>query len=503
MLARIAFMSLTVAGSAALHGSAQGGDRDARPYYELQASAHDPSRRFQYDAADGGTKRRTPAVNFRGEDDVLDAAKRAKVQANARDICRNFAIANWAIRRHLDYTSTFDFHAKTGDDGFDRELEDFVWENSKAFNFDVAGRHGWESAVRMLEAQAIVTGDNGLVVLSDGRFQGLEGDRVRNSSELQNLKGEWVQGIKVDDAGRALAFAVHRRRRGGGFEFERTVNAGNVIWHGYYDRWDQVRGISPIVSALNPLRDVYENFDYALMKAKVSQLFAMAIMRKANESAGDISGGIGDDAEPKRSAYQVDFGKGPVFLDMDPGDEAKFLESQHPSSQFQDFTQLVTMVALKALDIPYSFYDEAHTNFFGSRGSWLHYERSAFIKRRNLANIQDRMLIRRLQIAIVNEELTLPSGRTIADLDWEFVAKGMPWWKPSEEINGDCQAVGAGFDNPERICRARGTGDVYDNIRRTARVIDFAEKHGVPLNFLPQPYQLSVVQANSSGDVDA
>ncbi len=39
------------------------------------------------------------------------------------------------------------------------------------------------------------------------------------------------------------------------------------------------------------------------------------------------------------------------------------------------------MIAFKALDIPYTFFDESHTNFSGLRGSWLQYERAAIDKR--------------------------------------------------------------------------------------------------------------------------
>lgn len=457
-------------------------------------------RGFQYDAADGGSKRRTPAIEFRSEDDVLDPTKRAKVQANARDICRNFSIAAWAIRRHLDYVSTFDFHAQTDDDGLNAALENFFYEKSKAYSFDVAGRHDWQSAIRMLEGQAVQQGDNGLMLLADGRIQGIESDRVRESAAVRALKGKWVHGVKVDDAGRALAYAIHKRGGMGTFELERDISAGNMLWHGYYDRWDQVRGVSPIVAGLNPLRDVYENFDYALAKAKVSQLFALAFYRNASEALGPVTeiatdeDGDGEADAESEPRYKVDFGKGPAVLDLEDGDRAEFLESTQPSSQFQDFTQLVCMVALKALDIPYSFFDEAHTNFFGSRGSWLHYERSCRTKRGRLATLQDRLLVRRLKIATLAGEFSPPRGKTITDLEWEFVPAGMPWWKPSEEINGDVQAIGAGLDNPERVCRVRGTGDVYDNLKKTANVIKKAAELGVPLSYAAAPYTIEVAE---------
>lgn len=479
--------------AAVFHGSA----------FASSAERRDASKQFNatsgYDAVDQANRRRQPAVNFRSEDDVLNPQKRAKIQANAHDLVRNFSIGGWAIRRHLDYVTTFELYGKSKDRAFNRDFEAWFWDVSQAPRFDVAGRQSWPSGVRMLESQALLKGDNGLMILSDGTFQGIESDRVRDIPQSPTDKGgKWVHGVKVNDAGKHLAYCIGRRV-GNGFEFERTVAAGNMVWHGYYDRWDQIRGVSPIFAALNPLRDVYENFDYALAAAKLRQLFGLLITRKAVDSAGTIEEGgdaLGDESG-SRSQYNVNFGKGPVILDMDPGDDAKFLESQHPSSQFQDFTQLVTMVALKALDIPFSFYDEAHTNFFGSRGSWLHYERACKPKRDTLAAIQHRMLVRRLQIAILNDEFILPAGsKSIAELEWDFVPLGMPWWKPSEEINGDVQSISAGLNNPQRVCRGRGTGDPFENIDATAEVIEYAKQKGVPLSFTPAAYQEIVVNGD-------
>lgn len=475
--------------------------RTAKPAAQTQRAAQ-AGRRFQYDAVDGRGKRRTPVVNFGSEDTVLTPHKRSRVQANTRDIMRNFAIASWALRRHLDYVATFEFHPQTKDRDFNRYLSDFFWSRAARFTFDAAGRQSWGSGFRMLEAQAIVTGDNGLLLLNDGSVQGIEGDRVRNSETATKTGGRWEHGVKVNPAGRHLAYAVHKRN-GNGFEFERTVASGNVIWHGYYDRWDQVRGVSPIVSALNPLRDVYENFDYALAKAKVTQLFALAFFRKASEAAGDILPGGGEtatdeDGNETKQPYSVDFGKGPVILDLDPGDEAKFLESQSPSNQFQDYMELSIMVALKALDIPLSFFDEAHTNFFGSRGSWLHYERSCVAKREPLQDAQDRLFVRQMLIGFRDGTFELPAGMSLADVKWEFVPRGVPWWKPSEEVRGDREAVLAGFDNPASICLKRGTGDVLDNIDRTAEVMAYARDKGVTLSYDVGPAPANVEIAGNA-----
>ncbi len=457
---------------------------------------------FAYDATEPKGRRKPPTVRYGSEDDLLDSARRSKLTANSRDIHRNFAIAAWMVRKHLDYVASFSFHCRSGNVDFDAKVEQFVSEWSRPYNCDASGRHRLLRMIRLAEARRTLDGDVGLLKLTNGSMQAIEEDRIRQPSGEPADQGQtrWVHGVRINQAGRALAYAIHRRRpRGGGFELERVVSARNLVMLGYYDRFDQVRGISPIASALNPLRDVYENFDYALIKAKVTQLFALAIFSDGMRDGGVVTDNE-DSEDSGASRYSVDFGRGPVKLELDPGDKAEFLESRHPATEFQSFTKLVIAVAMKALDLPYSFYDESHTNFFGSRAAWLHYDRSCMSKRDDLLELLNRITIWRLGLALLDGELVLPRGWSLGNVPFEWVPTGMPWWDPSKEINGDLQALGAGLDNPQRITKERGRGDWYDNIDRIAEAMKYAEGKGVPVSFAPTVQPIEVVEANGDAN---
>ena len=178
---------------------------------------------------------------------------------------------------------------------------------------------------------------------------------------------------------------------------------------------------------------------------------------------------------------------------MEPGDRAEFLESRQPSSEFQDFTQLVVQVALKALDIPFSFYDEAHTNFFGSRAAWLHYERSCKDKRDDQIEMRRNFTNWKLAGWIRDGRLVLPSGMRVVDVRTEWVPRGMPWWDPAKEINGNVQAIKAGLDSPQRICRATGT-DFFDNVDQIAKANAYARDKGVQLEYAMSEQTINVVE---------
>lgn len=434
-----------------------------------------------YDAAKDDTKRRRSiAPSARREEQELTQSDRGKVIANARDLRRNFAAAAWAVRKHLDYVSAFTFQPASGDQGFDRELEAYVETWSEPANFDACGRHGLDRFMRLAEESRTLDGDLLLVKVAD-KVQAIEGDRVRNPLTLPEpfKANEIFNGVRLDALGRSTHYFVHQRVAGAGYAFERAIPAENAWLHGYFDRFDQCRGISPLAAAINVYRDAYEGIDYALAKAKVSQLFALVFFRTAAESAGLLEEEADEDAEPGETTsttptkYTADFGKGPAVLDLEPGDDAKFLESATPSGEFQAFMQVVLAIALKALDIPYSFWDESFTNYSGSRQALLQYEQSAANKRRDNRQLRDDLTRWRITTAIVNGDLRPPRGLTLARNWWDWLPTGLPWIDPQREVNANAAAIAAGITSRTRVCRAAGANwlDIADELQAEKTVL--------------------------------
>lgn len=439
---------------------------------------------FGYDAATASNKRKSVSGRIKSEDMEHKQKDRDRLSANMRDTVRNFGLAGFMIRKHLDYVSSFSFHARTADKTLDEQLETLVKVWSRPQNCHVHGRHTLDSIIRLSEAHRVIDGDIGLLTLRDGTIQPIEGDLIRDPTKIPEGQ-TWVNGCHNNARGRTIGYGIHRRV-GTSTEFAREVRARNLILHGFFDRFDQCRGVSPLAAALDPLKDLRENFEYALAKAKVSQLFSLVISSDGGQSWGVHTDQTPDETDANKKKYSVKFGTAPQKLELDKGDDAKILESNQPSSEFQDFTRNMIDLALKSLDIPTSFYDESHTNFFGSRAAWLHYDRSCVPKRAAVAELLRRLTVWRLRLWIESGELKLPAGQTINDLEFEWVPLGMPWWDPAKEIKGELMAMSAGLDNPQRICRARGT-DFFKNVDQTAAAMKYAADAGVPLSFAMPP----------------
>jgi capsid protein len=274
---------------------------------------------------------------------------------------------------------------------------------------------------------------------------------------------------------------------------ERNVPADWFHLHAYYGRFDQYRGVSPVSEAYNQLRDLYEAEDYALIRSKIASLFAMAITRNADKPVSTLT-------ETEEGGYEVDFNGKPIFLDMQPGDDAKFIDSDNPGGNLQDFWVFVSMVALKSLDIPYGMFDESKANFFGNKTAWLGYDRACDDKRKRVRKLLNLATAHKYRCLIRERKILLPRGVTIAQRPWRWVPRKMPWWRPLEEVTANLKAIGGGLTTPQRVCQESDTGDWYQNVDDIAAAKAYAAKKGVVMSFEIDPETAAAVAESRRAD---
>ena len=207
---------------------------------------------------------------------------------------------------------------------------------------------------------------------------------------------------------------------------------------------------------------------------------------------------VGTFTHPEKG-FTVDFVKGPIHLDLGPEDKAEFLESKSPPAEFQAFTQAMIQAALKGLDIPYSFYDESHTNYSGQRQAWLQYELSAEGKRKSLRRLLDRLTRWRLQKAILEGTVELPEEMTLSDLTWEWIARGVPWIDPLKEVRAEIYALGAGLVSRSELCKRRGR-DFYEVARQLAEENEYLVSLGLPTNISSEAPNIRAIKPKKEGE---
>jgi lambda family phage portal protein len=444
-----------------------------------------------YDAVSQQNRRKVPAPIVKREDDNLRPQQRKQLQASTQNVHRNFAVARWMIARHLDYVSTFGFQSRCGDKQLDNCLESLVTDWSKPWNFEITGRFSRQKFIRLAEMQRTLNGDMGILKLRRRKLQAIESDLIRNPTNGGFPVGidpaDFLHGVQCNRYGKPIAYSICRRGKSNDitpgsfrYEFERVVPARSMVHFSHFDRFDQLRGISPLACAVNSLVDVYEGIDWALAKLKVAQLFALAFYRDRYDD-DDLGGTqVGEGDEPRYS--KLNFGNGPQQLDLDAGDRAEFLESKSPSTEFQAFCQVVIALALKALDIPYSFYSEDFTTYSGARQAMLQYEQAAKIKRQDIVDLLDLLLTWRA-VDWINLAC-LPEGVRLEHLKWRWVPNGQPWIDPLKEIQAKSIALTLGLTSRQREALESG-GDFFDIADELAAESEYLKSKGLPTDINP------------------
>jgi capsid protein len=437
-----------------------------------------------YDGTDSRGRRRAPFSKTTTEDAAADARKREMLSATGHDLARNFVLTKSMIRRHLDFTTTFRFQAKTPDRGFNAYLEQWWTQKTKRESFDIAHRHPHRRGLRIAEACRVIEGDHGWLKVSGekgepdrGTVQQIESSRISiNRGDLPSKDDpeHWVNAVHVDpDTGRALEYAISRRTGRTGMKLDRIVPASSMLMHSLYEfRTDQVRGVGAIAATLNWMKDTYEAFDYVNAKLKLGALFGVSIYSNTQEMQWTRGDG-----------YEIDFGqRGPFLLELNEGDKAEILQSKTTSSEDNAYLGMLCLLCLKTLDIPYSLWDATKGKFHGNKSELITYQMACKDRIADLVDFQEEHADWRMNIGVADGDLELPSGKGLDFINYEFVPAGVPPWDSVKETRGSAMQIACGFSSPQREARLIDT-DFEQNILETEAALKFAADHNVPLHY--------------------
>lgn len=370
-----------------------------------------------YEAAEGNHIR--GRRELRHEDLALNQRQRDRVGGKQLDLQRNSAIAGWTVRKHLDFTSTHNFDCLSEHKSLDEHVEGLIADWCEKEEFDIRHRLGLQDHIRMDEKQRTVRGDMLIQKTNSGHVQAIESDRIRNP-DTNRFRGDWKNGTLQNSAGRITHYAIHRRTDYNGYEFERVLKAEKVYHYGYYMRHDQRRGISQMASAINHLRQAHDAIKYAQAKQIISQIFGVK-MKKNSPNKGEI-----------------DLANGPFVAEVGLDEDVEIMSDNTPSKEFDSFLRHVISIIMKSLDLPYNFYDESHTNFFGSRAALNLYLMSCLAKRRGVRDLLNHLTRWRLNFEISRGNLTLPRGMSLKQFyrkHCEWIPIGVQWWNPKQEAD--------------------------------------------------------------------
>lgn len=489
----------------------------ARAAGTLAAAAAGRQAKFGYHAIQDKGRRKAPKTRTYSEDRMLRSRKHEKLRATAQDQARNHTLLVWMIRRHLDYVSQFQPMARTPLRELNKEIEFLLKWHGRKQNFDLAKRHGRDDMMRIYEGMKVLDGDCAMAKIrgrrsgGEGSLQGIEGSRITKPKDLPNALRTQVneQGLVLDDFGAVTRYCVATRKEGN-MCYGQMMDADDVLYDGYFTRFDQTRGVSPLATALNENADLHEGCESARLNLKMQQLFAVAIFRELTEETDGIptteiedNDNDKDGNQTADNRYEFDFTDGPIMADLDEGDRMEAIESKNPNNNFVPFTNLMIRMVLLALDIPYTAFDSMKASFSARIADRNEYEKSARAKRAKNQAILDAYTEwkfrewydnpRRERFRRLCDEAGLTPEEAAMRVEW--VATATPWMDKANELEGDAKQLAQGRTSRQRLCRRDGV-NYFDVIDEQSEEIAYANDKGVPL-MIGEPGQASTGQVKS------
>lgn len=449
---------------------------------------------FEYDAIVDKKRRRAPATKVKHESIVLNEKKRTKLLATAQDQVRNHSLVAWMVRKHLDYVSSFHFNFRTPDADLNKLVNRIFDWHSSAKEIDVSQRLGRDEMFRMFEMEKTVSGDAAFIKVENMmKMQCIESDLIAKPSVIDSDVPDAIRnkinaldssGLVKGDYMEPIEFAIcNRGPEGKTKEFDHFEAAENVIFDAYFTRFSsQDRGISPLSTAINTVQDLGESFEANILKAKLTALFGIAIMRKSGSP--DLGGAAGTLEETAGAATtatdtHLDINLDTInVIDLDEDEKIEVIESGTPSTEFINATYVYIHLVLLALDIPVTYFDSRRSSFSARIADSNDYEKASDWKR------EKNRVVRKDYSDFVCQTLwndptdewglkatTEAAGLTLRELkdEVEWIPSGSPWLDKLKQILGDEKAIELRVDNAIDAARRRGS-NVFRNIDKQLEV---------------------------------
>jgi len=424
---------------------------------------------FGYNATVDKDRRRRPSTRTKHEDGQLDSRSREKALATNRDQYRNLSWVAWACRQHLDYVSSFKFRAQGDDLTWSTRFEELMADKMKKDNCDVAKRHNFDQMMRIYEQCKITDGDVSLMKVKGVKLQPIESDHIAKPNSGAPRDDISDLGLVLDNFGAVKWYALNRRDKNDQMVFDKMVKARNMFFDGYFQRFDQTRGISPLLSALNTNQDLAEAYEYTLIKTKFHAMLGMAITRESASTDDAWNHGSKQTANSNgtvSAAYNFDMNPG-LKLEMEPGDGIDMLESKTPNEEFVPYTEAMLRCALLAFDMPFSFYNSQQFSYNAGRQDTIRYVRSSKNKQDKNRDIRDGITQWWLDEWLIDGTITLEEYNKA---EWHWQASGTPLIDPQKEVPAMAMMVANGLKS-----RSEYISEMGGSFEQTAKLLEHEE----------------------------
>lgn len=361
---------------------------------------------------------------------------------------------------------------------------------------EVTASHDWPSAQRIM-ARAWLRDGEVFCQLVQGQIGALDHlTRVPYSLELleadyvpldyqTTLPTRTVQGVQLDDWGRARGYHVYKRdplEQGsvlaqGGLKF---VPADRMLHLRNTHRIRQVRGVSVFASVLNRFDDLKDYEESERIAAKIAASMAAYIKK-----------GQPDQYEPTDGEQRsMKFRPGMIFDDLKPGEEIGTIDTNRPNPNLETYRSGQLKAIAAGTGPTFSSIARTYDGTYSAQRQELveGYATYATLSNEFIGRIVRPVYERFVAVAVLSGALRLPTGmRPGSEDDAAYLPPSMPWIDPAREADAWATLEDRCYVSGPEVIRRRG-GNPMDTLEQQARWLqDKAARAIPPANAMPAP----------------
>lgn len=382
---------------------------------------------------------------------------------------------------------------KKRDDRINTTLEAAWRQWCRKDSCDVAGKNSF-LMLEWLAAGALPESGEVLFRLVPQRFgrslvplalEVLESDMLDENWQGSTLASgnQWRMGVEVNEWGRPVRYAFHRRHPGDfGFvnprqdDGERIFRSADEIVHLFLpERPTQSRGVPWFASVMDDLHQLDGYEQAAVVRARS----AASLMGFITSPDGELQG---DDVEYDQRVGEFEPG---VFKYLQPGEAVTVPQLNAPDDQYEMFVRAKARRFASGFGCSFETIsrDFSQTNYSSSRLSLLEdREHWRMVQAYMIENFHQRIFEHWLDAAVLSGAVDLPDYELRPERythpRWQ--ARGWSWVDPMKEVQAYKLAESAGYMTKSQIISQLG-GDLEENFQQIAREKELSTQLGLNL----------------------
>jgi lambda family phage portal protein len=415
---------------------------------------------------------------------------RESAMAKTRQLVDNDPLMAGMVQTLVDniVATGYTLRMTTNDTGYNKAVEG-LWRNAKD-SLDIRGVRSWTKICRCLQYRKIIDGDVGVyhnyidVDTNEFHVQLIEADRIR-SKKFDYLD----QGIEFDDYGKPIRYWIGDRPRDQ-MDISAQQRKGTPIaaedfyLYAHYptERYDMLRGVTPLLPLLNYHQDIREIMNAMLQKIKNAAF--MAFKTKITPSpTGTIFASEQDrtneDGIQRRTTPIVPMSN----VELQPGEDMEVMESNEPSPNVSEWIRWVMRYWGTAVGMPLEFmiFDLGTLNYSSARATLDMAKRRWRNEQESLTIPCDKIFRSWLNFTINTDGITPPDS-----IEDPFSHRwGKPVWpyiNPQEEIQAQGLALQYGLTTAHRLLSDHSDLDFDELIAERKREVEAYQKAGIPVS---------------------